>query len=234
MERPILMSTENVKAILEGRKTQSRRVIKPQPKFVPSSECGSGKDQWEYHPVYWYAEDGPGRLMNRCCPYGQVGDKLWVRETHYRYGKWVKNGFTKTGKQKWTFRGQAKEVRYYDNPPEDVRPNRYREPAWYKRPSIFMPRWASRITLEITEIRVERLQEITGEDMNREGIVYDDLWGKFSIPDWDTFVEAQEKVAISAFTKIWDSINGKKHPWSSNPWVWCISFKMLKDRDEGR
>jgi len=216
--KPIIFSTDMVKAILEGRKTQTRRVVKPQPNIILELFNYMGNvfamtNLLERKPKH--------AVLNGCIkfPYGQVGDKLWCRETHYRYGKWVKNGFTKTGKQKWTFRGQTKEVRYYDNPPKDVKPNRYREPAWYKRPSIFMPRWAFRITLEITEIRVERLQEITAEDCRREGV---DGRGLL-----DPYVK-------NDFRILWDSINGKKHPWSSNPWVWAISFKMLKDKDEGR
>jgi hypothetical protein len=200
--KPIIFSTDMVKAILEGRKTQTRRVIKPQPKFVPSSECGSGKDQWEYHPVYWYAEDGPGRLMNRCCPYGQVGDKLWVRETFHA-----------------TDIGHKVHYKVNDN-----------NPTWMKwTPSIHMPRWASRITLEITEIRLERLQEITEEDAEAEGIrVIDNTLEKiYSPPNYPD-------IHRDIFIGLWDSINGKKHPWSSNPWVWVISFKMLKDKDEGR
>ena len=191
-ERPIIFSTEMVNAILEGKKTQTRRVIKHSKKL-------------------WIQEQVSN--INKC-PYGQVGDRLWVKETHYRYGKWNKNGFTKTGRQKWAFKATSKDVKYFDNPPDDVKPNSYRKEAWYKRPSIFMPRLVFRITLEITGIRVERLQKITEKDAIAEGFV------SFQI---------MPSGIIENFRAYWNFINAKRgYSWESNPWVWVIEFRSIE------
>ena len=198
-EHPILFSTEMVKAILDGRKSQTRRVIK-----LPK-DCT--RVQQDYLLSF-------NRNTFNISPYGQVGDRLWVRETHYRFGYWAKNGFTKTGKQKWTFKADSNEVYYMDSPPlEDAqKPHERNVRGLFKRPSIFMPRWASRITLEITEIRVQRLQSITKIDANAEGFF------SLSMMQWETMM----------FQRYWDIINGKKYPWESNPWLWAISFKRIK------
>ena len=121
--------------------------------------------------------------FRRFCPYGQPGGRLWVRETWRSMGKCNK----------------GTDVVFY-------RADGHVDGPW--RPSIFMPRWASRITLEITEVRVQRLQEISEADARAEGAKH--------MPDhrWH-------------FREIWDSINGKKYPWASNPWVWCLTFKRV-------
>ena len=168
-ERPIIFNTEMVKAILEGRKTQTRRVIKPQPSGIILV--------WEH------------------CPYGQVGDRLWVRET-------------------WNagHDGQSLPV-FKAGLSADLTKELEADELWSGwKPSIHMPRWASRITLEITEIRVERLQEITEEDAKAEGCVK-------QIKDGLIFDSA-----IHEYSWLWDSLNAK-YPWESNPWVWVISFK---------
>jgi hypothetical protein len=176
-ERPILMSTPMVKAILDGRKTMTRRVMK--------LHSLSGKlylrikqvfpTGWRYIPI--------DNKIIKHCPHGIPGDRLWVRETFYAESK-----DTIYYKASWTG---------YEDAPNS---------GW--KPSIFMPRWASRITLEITNVRVERLQEITEENAKAEGTV-----NEFFASDryW--------------FKDLWDSINGKKYPWSSNPWCWVIEFK---------
>mgnify|MGYP001579326344 CR=1 FL=1 len=180
-ERPILFSAEMVKAILEGKKTQTRRVIR-----------------------------NPGRYDNIrgcdfCCPFGQVGDLLWCRET-------------------WnlieTLDGRPVKVVYRASPETYTE---YLSIHW--RPSIFMPRWASRILLEITSIKVKRLQEITPSDIEAEG------HRPFAYPD--SIQELSSAWAYSWYRNLWDSLNGKKYPWASNPWVWCISFKRLAIRKEG-
>ena len=182
-ERPILFSTEMVKAILEGRKTQTRRVLRD-----TTEHRGE-----QYNPAYierWKNDEGWAKI----CPYGKVGDRLWVRET------------------------------FCDDCIQDPVPhrvcykaNRENQPAsdfctkW--KPSIFMPRWASRITLEITNIRVERVQDIGVKDALAEGVKYD--------------VSVRGGDPVSRYQDLWDSINGEKYPWSSNPWVWVIEFKRI-------
>ena len=181
-ERPILFSGEMVQAILDGRKTQTRRVIKPQPGIAP----GIG-------PV-WKGSDYCKEWI-RECPYGIHGDRLWVRET------WA------------SFKGGV----YYRA--EGSNNARIEETVGW-RPSIFMPKIISRIWLEITDIRVERVQEISPQDVCREGI-RPTIPGGFEIDECD-WIGAQQ------FKPLWDSINAKRgYGWDMNPWVWVISFRRI-------
>ena len=164
-ERPIIFSTPMVKAILDGRKTQTRRVIKDQPPL-------SMRDMF--------------KPKNLKCPYGQVGDRLWVRETFKPYNCMGGFAYKADGDLSTGF-------------------------PW--KPSIHMPRGASRITLEITESRAERLQDISEEDAKAEGV----KCCPNAVSDYKHH-----------FMILWDSINGKKYPWDSNPWVWVISFKVVR------
>jgi uncharacterized protein YqfB (UPF0267 family) len=177
-ERPILFSGPMVKAILGGRKTITRRVLKLQDY--------DGGDCYE-------TKDGILRDILSLCPYGIPGDRLWVRET------WA----DPCGKRLPVYR--ADEATAYLNV------------KW--RPSIFMPRWASRITLEVTGVRVERLQDITEEDAQAEGVE-----ARRSMKDGVAPVVYSYQ---DPFRIIWDSINGKKYPWSDNPWVWVIEFRHM-------
>lgn len=186
IERPILFKGEMVRAILAGMKTQTRRVIKPQP------------DKNILGEPYWYV--GGYRLRDIAahpltCPYGKVGEHLWVRET-WRSG----NG---TG---FMYKADGVEgmLKHYPNDS----PQSFAALNW--RPSIFMPRNASRILLEIVSVRAERLKEITAPDCIAEGIT----------PDTESGIGWR-----AAFARGWDSINGKRgFSWQSNPWVWVIEF----------
>lgn len=187
-ERPILFSGPMVRAIMEGRKTQTRRVINPPAPFVSTDE---GLD------VEW-------AIGNIHCPYGVPGDRLWMRETHYVQSAGYKDG-------------SGTLILYRATEPNA--PN-----TW--TPSIHMPRWASRITLEITDVRVQRVQEISKKDAKEEGIRY--------LPEahsWSSDEEYQGlgrlMTPISAFAELWDSINAKKYSWASNPWVWAITFRRI-------
>ena len=226
-ERPIIFSGEMVRAILDGRKTMTRRAMKPQPnhhhwEYMQSYRLehkllGSKNLLWAkfWHTIKENPESDGKQWIK--FPYGQIGDRLWVRETHYRYGHWVKNGKTKTGRQKYKFCADKDGFTslIFDCPDEWIQKNKNLE-GWFKRPSIYMPRWASRILLEITNVRVERLNQIVWGDCEKEGI---DLSGLA----WSDM----PPVAKNKFRKLWDSINGKKYPWASNPWVWVIEFKRL-------
>lgn len=176
-ERPIIFSSEMVKAILEGRKTETRRIIKF-PKVNPYIFKKIKVEKDKSIDLFELCPHGYIKIGNLKCPYGQPGDRLWVRETYSISG----NG-----------------VFYKIDTDGTV------HIAWM--PAIFMPRKYSRITLEITDIRVERLQEISPEECNKEGIE-----GILSAKD--------------SFFDLWNSIN-KTHPWETNPWVWVISFKRL-------
>jgi len=190
-ERPILMSVDNVKAILEGRKTQTRRVLKPQPRRHWDRFCLD--ITWGFR-VYTLQE------LSLLCPYGQVGDKLWVRET------WATEHRLDT--LTVSELGHASEIPLFykaDSPIQTI----LVIGKW--RPSVFMPRWASRITLEITAIRVERLQEITRNDIKAEGL------GMPTLPN--------SHLPYLEFRDLWDSINALLgYGWETNPWVWVIVF----------
>jgi hypothetical protein len=233
-EHPILFTAEMVRAIQAGTKTQTRRVIKPQPVGV---EALYAKLPIQCHSLENYETGAPSGFGFESeddqwrCPYGKPGDGLWVRETHYRYGRWVKNGRSPSGRQKWTFRCAAGErkLRYFDDPPDDVKKPAYRNTAWYKRPSIFMPRWASRINLTNTGVRVERVQEITDADAIAEGLlvrcgdVHPELT-EYSCGDgfWTTKPR-------TAFFRLWDSINAERgFSVEVNPWVWPVEFGVTK------
>ena len=210
-EHPIIFSTEMVKAILEGRTTMTRRVIKPQPHPTWTRK-------YENRP---YDEDvtrgsvvSQGYLLS--CPYGQVGDRLWVRET------WAVHEYYNHRKPIDIPQGVTVECRAL---PELVRTDgnghrKIREGERGKwRPSIHMPRWASRIDLDITDIRVERLQEINSDECLAEGI----------LASCDDGIGVQGMELDYKFSKLWDSLNAKRgYSWESNPFVWCITFKRFE------
>jgi len=200
-ERPILFSATMIRTLLEGRKTQTRRMLKIQPPEHVVDFCsfhnpdGEGLAHFGFDPVKrelqdWYA----------VCPYGQVGDRLWCKEV---WGAWPAMG---GGVQEDSLRYRADGE--YQN----------EHNAWRWRSPRFMPRWASRITLEITDVRVERLQDISNEDARAEGV----------LPSYaDRSVEAGHPYnAIALYRQLWDAINGEGS-WISNPWVWCVSFRKL-------
>jgi len=215
-ERSILMATESVLGILEDRKTQTRRVLKPQPDLgLDPFDSYSHIEVGQYHPTMIdkdgeeypgdeifgaYTDDGEWGWK---CPYGQVGDRLWMRET------WAVMAMSESTIDIWY---KASDIKDHLTLPNSSERAKYYTEVGSWRPSIHMPRWASRITLEITEIRVERLQEITEEDAKAEGCVK-------QIKDGLIFDSA-----IHEYSWLWDSLNAK-YPWESNPWVWVISFK---------
>jgi len=195
-EKPILFSGPMVRAILEGRKTMTRRVIKPQPSEFTKAGNGYG-NLW---PVRRCAD---GTWTGAVCPY-VVGMRLWVREAHYR----------------WTGCGNAplsfnRDICYSDHPEVRFLND---AAALVTVPSIFMPRWASRLTLEMTAVRVERLREITEADAKAEGVKAESV---STVPGVMGYV--------APFAELWDSINGKRAPWESNPYVWVVSFKRVSN-----
>jgi len=201
-ERPILFSAEMVRAILAGNKTQTRRVIKPQP-FRNGFQATKKAVYDSRHPAF---------IKDRC-PYGVPGDRLWVRET------WLNAGVEIPGckpDEIW-YREDEDEAFAISCEPHDQRPK------W--RPSIFMPRWASRITLEVTGIRVERVQDIIEGDIRSEGV---------ECPEHDFhsgFCAGECSSLRGAFRTLWDSINKKRgYEWDVNPWCWVISFRKTGDK----
>lgn len=195
-ERPILFSAPMVLAILDGRKTQTRRIIKPQPRTdwlgytmmhsKPGVALLNGPD---------YPDDADDELP---CPYGAPGDRLWVRERCYEG--------THSGGRPW--------VRYAADGEHQLP----RGTRW--RPSIHMHRWASRILLEVTEVRVQRLKQISEQDARAEGV--EPLESLCS-------GERPRLSHLISYEITWNDINGRGS-WDANPWVWAVSFCVLEPR----
>ena len=194
-EKPILFSGPMVRAILDGRKTQTRRVVKPQPAYVNSLGI-----------PFWPGGKGP--VDYRLCPHGAEGDRLWVKETHRFDGIDQRIGVREKRIEELSYRADME-----GDPSCD-------DCAW--RPSIFMPRWASRITLEIVSVRVERLQDISEEDAIAEGVTVhmDAVITAATIP-------GVKGPAYLEYFDLWESINGPGS-WDANPWVWVIEFKRIQ------
>ena len=206
--RPILFSGPMVKAILAGSKTQTRRVAKPQP--APGAELkvihkGSGLE-----------ELGNLKAAILRCPYGQPGDRLWVRET-------FSTCYNGADSFDLIYSADDQRREHLIEGPEG---------NWFSRqidihgesacPSIHMPRWASRITLEVTDVRVQRVQEISEADARAEGpkLFSLDHGDKYSTP-----IETHK----SAFKFLWDSISAPRgYGWDTNPWVWVVGFERVR------
>ena len=196
-----------VKAILEGRQTMFRRVLKKQPPtgFDYKGDDGGNPLLPKDSGHYWM--DGYAMWRPRRCPYGQVGDRLWVRET------WATE--KRIDRFSPSYIGNAGDVPLWYPYDPRILEDRVERGKW--RPSIHMPRWASRITLEITGVKVERVQDISPQDIEREGLTppSDSL-------NWvGTFQ--------NNFRLLWDSINAKRgYGWDVNPWDFALTFKVVE------
>lgn len=226
-ERPILFSGEMVRAILDGRKTQTRRVVRLPPGYEHGEVYGYEGSHNGRH--FLACDPGPSRAIP--CPYGAPGDRLWVRETWAARGNDDGYPVDAAGNiAKWgpgvslVYRADTRLGAYG----ADVLPD---GGQWFNnwRPSIHMPRWASRLTLEIVSVRLERLQDITEADALAEGIRSTRLeianMDVYHVEDWPT--DRCGETARDMFRSMWDSINGKRAPWQSNPWVWVVTFRKL-------
>jgi hypothetical protein len=211
-----------VRAILAGKKTQTRRVVGSMhpPEFFGVRGGPDENDplQWGYYVADGMPWGGDGCLVlargetghDRCvlslaCPYGDVGDRLWVRETWAE----VNGGAFYKADEPW---------------PEAYGP----EPKW--KPSIHMPRWASRIILEVTDVRVERVQDTTEEDAKAEGVesLGPSIGAEHGFVDDSGRTHGTHPYTL-AFACLWDEINADRgFPWRDNPWVWCLTFKRVQ------
>lgn len=208
-ERPILFSTPMVRAIMDGRKTQTRRIVKPQPVYAH----GEGRrETYEWRSGLFALRMYPATsTMLEHCPYGKPGDRLWVRET---WGT-IKNYDHLAPRELPAGRCS---VGYRTDPPGRWCQTGCGGAAGRWRPSIHMPRWVSRITLELTDVRVERLQNIDESDAWREGVEP----ATAGIGD-----DGPLKTHRTGFVRLWNELNAKRAPWASNPWVWVVSFRQL-------
>ena len=213
-ERPIIFNADMVRAVLDGRKTQTRRIMREQPEVIPK-EDEHGK------PGFWIPFNA-GKTMVRnddmhiACPFGLKGDRLWVRETfrvHSRATDVATLVYKASEQQSWTQQTHRVPIEKCNKPAVVDK--------W--TPSIHMPRWASRITLEITGVRVERLWDITEDDAKAEGCTFEALRFK---PDTRE-VEEMGHTAVHQFGGLWQSIYGADS-WQANPWVWVIEFKRVE------
>jgi hypothetical protein len=165
-------------------------------------------------------------------PCYRIGDILYVRETHYVYGKWVKDGLTKTGKQKYRFVASAGWPIYYeDTLPRGITIYTGRDSVgYYKRPSMFMPLAVARIFLRVTRVRAERVQDISDKDCYAEGI--DDEGDDYRSAEYYSSAGSSVQGGTSerfAFAALWDSINHKRgYGWDVNPFVFCYDFEVLE------
>lgn len=193
-EKPILFNSEMVRAILDGRKTQTRRVMKPQPHYPKQF----GED--------WIETGNDNTFHYRIkCPYGRPGDLLWVRETFCVVDDSQFNGLRWVD-YKATPKYEESDPAGWDNAPDDPEALKW-------KPSIHMPRWASRITLRVTGVYVERLWQMSVSKMEAEGVMEVD----------------DNKHPLTPFITLWNSINAKRgHSWESNPWVWVVEFEVNK------
>lgn len=199
-ERPILFSADMVNAILSGNKTQTRRAVK-------GTALGWLNEGFKPDFVAYYE--------NNLCPYGQVGEELWVRETFcYKYDD--KKGYL----DEYYYRATTPDVRHVDS---------VEKSPW--KPSIHMPRKASRIQLRITDINIERLQDLSPEDAEREGVFC--LPDKFHQDAARHYCGVKTSVgAVEYFHMLWRSINGGgQNSWEANPWVWVVSFELMGGKD---
>lgn len=212
-ERPIIFSALMVRAILEGRKTQTRRVVKPVRGFERHNICkpNMAADPWA---VWWHGDvtDRVGCLQE--CPFGKPGDTLWVRENWWKIPEPSLKQL-RDGADTWPKVA-------YNADENDITREQNREMGWRLKPSIHMPRLASRITLEIKDVRVERLIDISESDAQSEGAP--DTFSREKCPG---FIDDMRYTAT--FSSLWDAIHGDG-AWSLNPWVWVIKFSPVEGR----
>ncbi len=243
-EQPMLFNAPMVRAALDDRKTQTRRVVKLQRLAGSHFEGGAAGVEFDGFRIpregglaqaRFSAEAvGGGAYISEeiHCPHGQPDDRIWVRETFFAYGRWVTRYSKKKRRDEWHFIDMTAECEcayQYDADSPDVPLAAGRGgalPDWYKRPAIFMPRAASRILLAIVSVRVERLQDISDADIVAEGI------------DMEALAESQDRYDIvckgsgasgraterTAWRDLWESTGGD---WDSNPWLWVIDFKRV-------
>jgi hypothetical protein len=213
-EHPILFSGPMVRAILDGSKTQTRRIVKDAPgdadstmRQVAAMTCIDA----EPGTVFWRFGIPGGITKGFRCPYGQPGGRLWVRESCIISSK---NFGDRHFSNATDYEGDWRTIQYLADGFDRDAANDF---GFTKAtPSIHMPRWASRITLEVTDVRVERVQEISKADALAEGM----------LPNEDP--ASGHIHPASQFAQLWDGINAKRAPWSANPWVWVIGFRRMQ------
>ena len=232
-DRAITFSLPMVEALWQGRKTQTRRMIRVPDyaeRVVPFEHSGDG----------WSAI-GDGMSGGVRIPF-KVGDRLWVREPYYQFGHWEETGgLTPTGRVKWAFQGGGNvayefgDARTVTLKPDSFRVSMDRKaprtPHWHKRLARFMPREHSRITCHVTQVRVMRLQETSEADAMAEGVIRNPHMGKWSgafiVPIPGSMGVPAGDTAREAYGALMDGLHGDG-TWASNPWVTAVTFDVVK------
>ena len=222
--RGIIFTAESIRSIQAGTKTQTRRIVKP------GKYALSDVDGYSYNGQSLVKERGNVASIYPVppCPFGGAGDHLWVRE-----------GLVEVCGQGWHYKADGKPIALAaDDPrvPAMVAWAHHKETD--RCSSRHMPRWASRITLELVSVRVERLQDITEEDAKAEGVTLLDkpkLWDVADDDDWNSATKGNYMHSfgdpgtyLHAFRAAWHTINGKRASWASDPWVWRLEFRKLE------
>lgn len=239
----LTMRHELVNATLRGKKTQTRRIAShPDVGFIGGkgeeddpAKWGFGDEHGVWHvldqsaPTY-YGSGVRNESYRIRCPYGEPGHKLVLRESYWHWrGPWTPGGPLEF----WPGQEDGTPVHAY-GPVAPASPDDGWIGAWARRPSIHMPREYSRGTVELAEVRIERLHAITAGDALAEGIDRTEAWKPAELDGrpfeekwWDDFHFWNHYPQL-AFKNLWDSINGKKCPWDSNPWLWVLTYKLVE------
>lgn len=235
---PILMSRDMACASHDGRKTQTRRTLKQQPsthhwkglpgyrldaKLFENVRSSTSNHRCVAVRFSHRLEEREDSIMWVQCPYGKPGDRLWVKEPHYAFGHWEPTGIIYPAEirtdenEHWRFVYYGHNI-VFDAPREFMTSRSKADPSgvrWYKRNSLFMPKWAARTWLENAGVRLERLQDISEEDAKAEGV--NGMFGQSSMSD---------PAYRCAYRLLWEKINGAGS-WEKNPWVWVVEFKRV-------
>ena len=203
--RPILFRPEMIRALLAGWKTQTRREVKPNPVHAYAAHINWRNVAYgEDNSIAQFTAEKVTNYMNSLvCPFGKPGDLLWVRETFFMPPA-INVKMLRDGADTWPDYIYCADIDDYDA-------DFCLENKWKKKPSIFLPRAASRLTLEITDVRIQRIQEMIRGDAMEEGCPFKNMQHGHDPLDW--------------YADLWQSINGAGS-WDKNPWVWAITFKV--------
>ena len=234
-DRNILFNGAMVAALLAGRKTQTRRLAMITAVMGNKvAICSPEESLIELEPGEWKRGEfhylSTGGLSGTYKTYASVGDRLYVCETHYRYGHWEPKGTAKTkgGKQKWHFVEDSPEVRF--DAPADFRRGMHNAdpytPAWHKRLGRFMFKKHSRLTIEITDVKLERLRDIGPNDAIAEGLQRLPATGRYVVKKGDQYLGLASHNPCEVYSWLWDSIN-PNHTWEANPWVIAYTFVTI-------
>jgi hypothetical protein len=240
VERPILFSGPMVRAILEGRKTQTRRIVKPQPPRCIDSLHGNELRKRAPYEIQdadgnncgWGFQDEEN---NYKCRFGTIGERLWVRETCWSDGQEVYYSADEAKGQWLPHRKRVKKGRDLSISRDEsyqrlLTLHHYAGGFCRKVPAIHMPRWACRIVLEIENIRLERLHEITDDDCVAEG--QEPIGEKLNPPGGSVQLgrlNGKYAPVRQLFSELWTEINGA-NSWNENPWVWVIQFRKIEEK----